>query len=83
MEGDGEREKVRNEPPPPVYDVIEATFGHLLHPYESYSLPYMVNRVVSRSTTWFKVNHPVQGQPRTQHNLLYWPEQEKVIEVFG
>jgi len=37
----------------------------------------------TRSTTWLKVNHLVQGQPRTQSTLFYWPEQEKVIEVFG
>jgi hypothetical protein len=46
-------------------DVIEMTLGHLVYPYESYSLPYMINQML------FKVNHLVQGQPRPQPNLFY------------
>jgi len=47
-----------------VYDVIEATLGHLVQPYESYLLPYMVINIV------FKVKHMVQGQ--TTVGLFYY-----------
>jgi len=52
------------EPSSQVYDVIEATLGHLVQPYESYLLPYMVNNIV------FKFKHMVQGQPRV--GLFYY-----------
>jgi hypothetical protein len=52
---------------------------HMRHtPYHIWSTIWFQGRPRgSRSTTWFKVN------TRTQPNLFYWPEQEKVIEVFG
>jgi len=52
--GDGGKQ-VGNKPPLYFYDVLGATLGLLVHPYESYSLQYMVNHMV------FKVIHMVQG----------------------
>jgi hypothetical protein len=36
------------------------------------SLPYMVNRMFSKSTIWLKVNHLVQGQPRNKVDPFYF-----------